>query len=647
MRRSLTYKILENHRISGELLPGNEIAIKIDQTLTQDSTGTMVYLQLEAMDIEEIKTELSVAYIDHNTLQIGFENADDHAFIKSVAAKYGIHFSKPGNGICHQLHLENFSIPGKTLLGSDSHTPTSGGMGVLAIGAGGLDVAVAMASGSYYLKVPRVLNIKLVGALKPWVSAKDLSLLILQKLTVKGGVGKVVEYSGEGVKNLSLTDRATIANMGAELGATTSIFPSDERTLQYMKAFGREKDWIPLAADEDALYDEVLEINLSEVVPMVAKPHSPDHVDSLKNVGKIKVDQVLIGSCTNSSYKDLMRAAAILKNKKIHPDIDLAISPGSSRILQMLADNGALSTFISAGARILECSCGPCIGMGQSPKNKGVSLRTFNRNFCGRSGTKNAEVYLVSPETAALSAIKGYLEDPTILDEDSTILEATAYVKNDSYFIHKKNIDNPVVMGPNIKAFPLNTPLTQILEGKVVLKTGDHITTDDIMPSHAKLLPYRSNIPYLSKFCFSTIDEEFWEKCQEHEGGFIVGGENYGQGSSREHAALVPLYLGIKAILAKSFARIHKGNLINNGIIPLEFADLHDYATIDAMDDFIIKDIVSSLKKDGIVEIYNKTKDTVIKAKFTGSSRDVEILLAGGYLNYIKATMRAVAKEEI
>ena len=647
MGMSLSYKILKNHLISGNLIPGEEIAIKIDQTLTQDSTGTMVYLQLEAMNITEIKTELSVAYIDHNTLQIGYENADDHAFIKSVAAKYGIHYSKPGNGICHQLHLENFSIPGKTLLGSDSHTPTCGGIGMLAIGAGGLDVATAMASGIYHLKVPQVLNIKLSGSLKPWVSAKDLSLYILQILSVKGGVGKIVEYSGDGVKNLSLTDRATITNMGAELGATTSVFPSDEETFKYMKALGREKDWLALTADENALYHESLEINLADIVPMTAKPHSPDNVDSLKNSKGIPVDQVLIGSCTNSSYKDLMRAAAILKGRKIHPDVDLGISPGSSRILKMLADNGALSTFISAGARILECSCGPCIGMGQSPKNNAVSLRTFNRNFCGRSGTKNAQVYLVSPETAAISAIEGCLQDPISLDMDCNIKDPMQYPQSDSYFIFNKDFNNLVIMGPNIKPFPINNKLTENLVGKLVLKTGDNITTDDIMPSDAKLLPYRSNIPYLSSFCFSKIDGDFPKRCEANNGGFIVGGENYGQGSSREHAALAPLHLGIKGVIAKSFARIHKGNLINNGIIPIEFIDPEDYDSIDEGDCLVINDLIASLENAGDILIHNKDKDLVVRGKFTGSARDIEILLLGGYLNYIKTTMTANSTGEV
>jgi len=640
MGKSLTYKILESHLLSGKLLPGEEIAIKIDQTLTQDSTGTMVYLQLEAMKINEIKTELSVAYIDHNTLQMGFENADDHAFIKSVASKYGIHFSKPGNGICHQLHLENFSIPGKTLLGSDSHTPTSGGMGLLAIGAGGLDVAVAMASGRYFLKMPKVLNIKLIGRLNPWVSAKDVSLYILQTLTVKGGVGKIIEYSGEGLKYLSLTDRATITNMGAELGATTSIFPSDKITLNYMRALGREKSWIALNADDDAVYDESIEIDLSIIPTMAAKPHSPDNVDSIANLQDIKVDQVLIGSCTNSSYKDLMKAASIFKNNKIHSDVDVAISPGSSKVLKMLANNGAIATFIDAGARILECSCGPCIGMGQSPKNNAVSLRTYNRNFCGRSGTQTAKVYLVSPETAAISAIKGYIADPATLGENIVIDEPTTYPDSDGYFLYNKDFNASIIMGPNIKPFPVNRELEESLTGKILLKAGDNITTDDIVPSHAKLLPYRSNIPYLSKFCLSTIDDDFWKRCEENNGGFVLGGENYGQGSSREHAALVPLYLGVKGVIAKSFARIHKKNLINSGIIPLEFINLSGYDTIDIDDDLELKDIKNSLKNSPEkIEILNVTKNISFYVKFTGSMQEVDILLAGGYLNYIKANI--------
>jgi aconitate hydratase len=637
MKKSLTYKILENHLISGELKTGEEICIKVDQTLTQDSTGTMVYLQLEAMDINEIKTDLSVAYVDHNTLQTGFENADDHEFIKTAAAKYGIVYSKPGNGICHQLHLENFSKPGGTLLGSDSHTPTCGGIGMIAIGTGGLDVAIAMASGKFYLKVPKVINVHLKGKLKPWVSAKDVILYVLQKLSVKGGVGNVIEYSGEGVKSLSLTDRATITNMGAELGATTSIFPSDENTYQFMKAQGREKDWIELKADDDAEYSQVIDIDLSEIAPLVAKPHSPDNVDSVASIQGLKVDQVLIGSCTNASYKDLMKVAAILKGKKVHSDVSLAISPGSSNILQMLSDNGALGAMIEAGARILECTCGPCIGMGQSPQSNGVSLRTFNRNFYGRSGTNSADVYLVSPEVAAVSAIKGYVEDPTVLGEEIFIQEPEAFYTNKNYFIFPTGDKNTEVkMGPNIKPFPLNKGLTETLSGKIVLKTGNNITTDDIMPSNAKLLPFRSNIPYLSQFCFSTIDEAFWKRCEENGGGFVIGGENYGQGSSREHAALAPLYLGVKGIIVKSFARIHKSNLINSGILPLELVNEEDYEWLDPMDTLEITNLIDTLKRGEIITVTNQTKNKTFQVQFNGSARDIDILLQGGKLNYTK-----------
>jgi len=642
--KSLAYKILENHLIEGKLKEGEEICIKIDQTLTQDSTGTMVYLQLEAMGIDEIKTDLSVAYIDHNTLQTGFENADDHAFIKSVAAKYGILYSKPGNGICHQLHLEQYGKPGGTLLGSDSHTPTGGGLGMLSIGAGGLDVAVAMANGTYTLKVPKILNIRLKGELQPWVSAKDVILYILQKLTVKGGVGKIIEYTGEGVKNLSVTDRATITNMGAELGATTSIFPSDEETKIFLEKQGRGQDWIELLPDEDAEYDESFEVDLSTIEPMVAKPHSPDNVDTVKNVGPIKIDQVAIGSCTNSSYMDLMKVAAILKGKKVHPDVSLVISPGSSNILSMLAENGALADMIRAGARILENSCGPCIGMGQAPQTEGVSLRTFNRNFKGRSGTANAKVYLVSPETAAVSAINGYLTDGRTMGELPKIEVPEKFESNDNFIVYPHRDKNAeVVMGPNIKPFPVNKPLKGNMEGKAILKVGDNITTDDIMPSNAKLLPYRSNVPYLSKFCFSGIDESFWKRCEENNGGFIVGGENYGQGSSREHAALAPLYLGIKAIFAKSFARIHKANLINSGIIPFEFVNKEDYEKIDSMDELCLENIDQTLSNTEPVILYNRTKNISIPVKFNGSDRDVNILLNGGYLNYVK---KNIAKKQ-
>ncbi|RKD34158.1 aconitate hydratase [Thermohalobacter berrensis] len=641
MGKSITYKILEEHLVEGELKEGEEIGIKVDQTLTQDSTGTMVYLQLEAMGIDSIKTDLSVAYIDHNTLQAGFENADDHEFIKSVAAKYGIIFSKSGNGICHQLHLENFGKPGGTLLGSDSHTPTNGGLGMLAIGAGGLDVAVAMASGKYWLKVPKVVNINLKGKLNPWVSAKDIILYILKKLSVKGGVGKIIEYSGDGLKYLSVTDRATITNMGAELGATTSVFPSDEETYRYLKSQGREEDWMELKADDDAKYDEVIDIDLSEITPQVAKPHSPDNVESVENIKDLKIDQVAIGSCTNSSYTDLMKVASILKGKKVHPDVSLCISPGSSRILKMLADNGALAHMIEAGARILECSCGPCIGMGQAPKTDGISVRTFNRNFYGRSGTKSAKVYLVSPETAAASAIKGYLTNPRNLGDDVKINVPEKFDLNDNLFIYPpKDRDKvEVKMGPNIKPFPLNSKLKDTIEGKILLKVDDNITTDHIMPSNAKLLPYRSNIPYLSKFCFSTVDSDFWKRCEKNNGGFIIGGENYGQGSSREHAALVPLYLGIKAVIAKSFARIHKANLINAGILPLEFIDNNDYELVDFEDELQIDNLCQLLVEGKNITVLNKTKGKTFKVRFVGSKRDIDILIKGGYLNYVKSRL--------
>ena len=580
MGKTLAYKILENHLVDGVIAPGNEITIKIDQTLTQDSTGTMVYLQLEAMDVDKIKTELSVAYIDHNTLQTGFENADDHEFIKSVAKRHGVLFSKPGNGICHQLQLENYGIPAKTLLGSDSHTPTGGGLGMIAIGAGGLDVAVAMAQGIYSLPVPKVLKVELAGSLKPWVSAKDVILYVLQQLTVKGGVGKIVEYSGEGVKTLSVTDRATITNMGAELGATTSLFPSDENTRVYLASQGREKDYIPMSADADAVYDEVLKVDLSNLVPLAAKPHSPDNVDTIQNIGSIKVDQVAIGSCTNSSYTDLMKVAEILKGKKIHPDVSLVISPGSSKILSKLAENGALASMINAGARIIENACGPCIGMGQSPKSGAVSLRTFNRNFKGRSGTLDADVYLVSPETAAVSAITGVLTDGSQSGFEFPEIKPEDFNFNDNFIVYPKDTNKgntSVDMGPNIKPFPQNTQLSDTVTGTVVLHAGNNITTDDIMPSDSRLLPYRSNIPYLADYCFEKIDKDFSARCKEVNGGIIVGGENYGQGSSREHAALAPLYLGIRFVLAKSFARIHRSNLINSGILPLEFENPADY----------------------------------------------------------------------
>ena len=635
---NLTQKILKNHLLKGELVPGEEIAIRIDQTLTQDSTGTMAYLQLEAMGVDRVKTERSMAYIDHNTLQTGFENADDHEFIKSVARRHGVLFSKPGNGICHQLQLENYGKPGKTLLGSDSHTPTGGGLGMIAIGAGGLDVAVAMAKGTYSLTAPKVVKVELKGALKPWVSAKDVILYVLQQLTVKGGVGKIIEYTGEGVKSLSVTDRATITNMGAELGATTSVFPSDENTRLYLKEEGREEDYTPLAADSDAVYDEELIVDLDQLTPLAAMPHSPDNVDSVSNIGEIKVDQVAIGSCTNSSYMDLMKVAAILKGKKVHPDVSLVISPGSSKIMSKMAQNGALADIINAGARVIENACGPCIGMGQSPKSGAVSLRTFNRNFKGRSGTLDAQVFLVSPETAALSAIKGVLTDGMASGEELPKIPETDFVPNDNFVVYPEgcNKDNTeVAMGPNIKPFPRNTALPEKVEAKVVLHAGDNITTDDIMPSDSRLLPYRSNIPHLSNYCFEKIDAGFSARCKEAGKCAIVGGENYGQGSSREHAALAPLYLGVKFVLAKSFARIHRSNLINSGILPLVFENPADYDTFELGDELVIENAPQQATQDTI-EVKNLTKDLVYKTKPNFSDLEQTMILKGGKINAIK-----------
>ncbi len=637
MGKTLAYKILENHLVEGTLAPGEEIKIRIDQTLTQDSTGTMVYLQLEAMDVEKIQTELSVAYIDHNTLQTGFENADDHEFIKSVARRHGVLFSKPGNGICHQLHIENFGIPGKTLLGSDSHTPTGGGIGMIAIGAGGLDVAVAMAKGTYSLIAPKVINVKLTGKLRPWVSAKDIILYVLQKLSVKGGVGKIVEYTGEGVKTLSVTDRATITNMGAELGATTSVFESDENTKAFMESQGRGGDFVPLAADPDAVYDETLEVNLSELEPLAAKPHSPDNVDSVKNIGPVKIDQVAIGSCTNSSYTDLMKVASILKGNKVAQDVSLVISPGSSRILSKLASNGALADMIDAGARIIENACGPCIGMGQSPRSGGVSLRTFNRNFKGRSGTKDADIYLVSPETAAISAIKGVLT--TGFETELAEIAPAQFAFNDNFIVYPEGCtkeNTPVAMGPNIKPFPLNEALSSELAAEVVLHAGDNITTDDIMPSDSRILPYRSNVPHLSNYCFENIDREFPARCRAAGKGVIVGGENYGQGSSREHAALVPLYLGVRFVMAKSFARIHRSNLINSGIIPLVFKNPGDYDEINLGDQLVIENAPEQIEKEELI-VKNRTsgKEYTMLPKL--SELEKKMIRFGGKINMIKS----------
>ncbi len=645
MGKTLAYKLLENHLISGNMTPGEEITIRIDQTLTQDSTGTMVYLQLEAMDIDKVQTELSVAYVDHNTLQTGFENADDHEFIKSVARRHGVLFSKPGNGICHQLHLENYGIPGRTLLGSDSHTPTGGGIGMIAIGAGGLDVAMAMARGSYSLTMPEVYEIRLKGKLRPWVSAKDVILYVLQQLSVKGGVGRIMEYTGEGVANLSVPDRATITNMGAELGATTSVFPSDDNTRAFMEAMGRGADFVPLAADEGAVYDGLLEVDLSTLEPLAAMPHSPDNVDSVANIGEIKVDQVAIGSCTNSSYTDLMKVAEILKGRKVAPDVSLVISPGSSRILTKLATNGALADLIQAGARVIENACGPCIGMGQSPRSGGVSLRTFNRNFKGRSGTKDADIYLVSPETAAYSAIRGVLATG-MGQEDLQPIPAAELAPNDHFIVYPEGTDTentPVEMGPNIKPFPLNVALGDELKGRVAIHAGDNVTTDDIMPSDSRLLPYRSNVPHLSDYSFETIDTGFPARCREYGSNVIVGGENYGQGSSREHAALVPLYLGVRFVMAKSFARIHRSNLVNSGIVPMIFADPADYDTIELGDTMVIENALEQIqsKEEILVKNLTRGKEYVMKPEL--SDLEKKMIRYGGKINTLKAEKDAEA----
>lgn len=633
---NLTRKIIAAHLVAGEMTAGKEIAIKIDQTLTQDSTGTMAYLQFEALGVDKVKTYRSVAYIDHNTIQSGFENADDHAYIQSVALKHGIYVSKPGNGICHQINIERFGVPGQTLIGSDSHTPTAGGIGMFAIGAGGLDVAVAMGGGALYLNMPYVVGIELKGKLRPNVTAKDVILEVLRKLTVKGGVGKVMEYCGEGVKTLTVPERATITNMGAELGATTSIFPSDEQTKRFLKAEGREQDFTPLAADENAEYDEKVVIDLSELKPLAACPHSPDNVKEVAALGDIKVDQVCIGSCTNSSYRDLMKVAAILKGKRVNPNVSLTVSPGSRQVFAMLAANGALADMINAGARVLECACGPCIGMGQSPKSNAVSVRTFNRNFYARSGTKSASVYLVSPETAAYTALEGYFVDPS-KKKCYDIDMPEAFELNDNLILDPKDFkDVTVERGENIKPFPLNVKLPETVSGKVLLVAEDNITTDHIMPSNARLLPYRSNIPYLSEHCFEPVDPEFPARAKKNGGGFIVAGSNYGQGSSREHAALVPLYLGIKGVIAKSFARIHRDNLINSGILPLTFKNEADYESISEGDELIIENAVNQVKSGGEVVVGNATKNAEIVCLLPLTERQRKFIIEGGVLNSLK-----------
>ena len=639
MGLTIAEKIIKSHLVSGEMIKGQEIALKIDQTLTQDATGTMAYLEFETMGLKRVKTERSVAYIDHNTLQCGFENADDHRYIQSVAKKHGIYFSRPGNGICHQVHLERFSRPGKTLIGSDSHTPTGGGIGMLSFGAGGLDVAVAMGGGAYYITMPKMYKVNLTGKLNPMVTAKDVSLEILRILSVKGGVGAIIEWGGEGVKTLSVPERATITNMGTELGATTSIFPSDEITKEFLKAQGRVEDYIPLTADEDAVYDKIIDINLSALEPLIACPHSPDNVKKVSELKGVKVNQVCIGSCTNSSYQDLVKVATLLKGKKISEDVSLSVSPGSKQVLTMLSSSGALNDIISAGARILECACGPCIGMGFSPNSEGVSLRTFNRNFLGRSGTKDAGVYLVSPETAVAAALTGEITDPRLISSGVTVVMPSAFNIDDSAVIPPASEDEAekleVLRGPNIKPFPQTYPLENEIKVAVGLKVGDNITTDHIMPAGAKILPYRSNIPYLSKFCFSVVDEGYAERALSLKSSVIVGGENYGQGSSREHAALVPLYLGVKAVIAKSFARIHIANLINAGIIPLTFENSSDYDLIKEGDNLVLEDLFEGIK-NGAISLKNAENGKVITLKCSFTERQIDIIKAGGLLAYTK-----------
>ena len=637
MGLTIAQKIIKEHLVSGEMRVGEEIALRIDQTLTQDATGTMAYLEFESIGIERVRTKLSVAYIDHNTLQSGFENADDHRYIQSVAKKYGIRFSRPGNGICHQVHLERFGVPGMTLIGSDSHTPTAGGIGMLAMGAGGLNVAVAMGGGEYYIKMPKMFKVNLTGKLQPWVSAKDVSLEILRILSVKGGVGAIIEWGGEGIKTLSVPERATITNMGTELGATTSIFPSDEITKAFLEAQGRGDCYIPLESDLDAVYDRIIDINLSELKPLLACPHSPDNIKSAEELKDVKVDQVCIGSCTNSSLRDMLRVAKMLKGKKIDDSVSLSVSPGSKQVLSMLADCGALSDILASGARVLECACGPCIGMGFSPNSAGVSLRTFNRNFEGRSGTKDAQVYLVSPEVAVASALTGYITDPRTLGAYEEIEMPDAFKIDDSAVVmpaspeEAKSVE--VLRGPNIKPFPETHPLEDKITANLTLKVGDNITTDHIMPAGAKILPYRSNIPFLSKFCFAVCDENFATRAQEFKSNIVVGGSNYGQGSSREHAALVPLYLGVKAVIAKSFARIHTDNLINAGILPLTFANPEDYDKLNQDDTLVLDNLYEGMKNG---KITLKVRDMEIPLEYNYTDRQTEIIKKGGLLAYTK-----------
>ncbi len=639
MGMTIAQKIIAAHKLDGDMTPGSQVALKIDQTLTQDATGTMAYLELETMGIDRVKTELSVAYVDHNTLQSGFENADDHRYLQTVAAKYGVYFSRPGNGICHQVHLERFGKPGKTLIGSDSHTPNGGGIGMLAFGAGGLDVAVAMGGGAYYINMPKMFKVELTGRLNPYVTAKDVSLELLRILSVKGGVGAIIEWGGEGIKTLSVPERATITNMGTELGATTSIFPSDETTRAFLKAQGREADYVPLASDKDAVYDRIIPIDLSALKPMIACPHSPDNVVSVESVAGTKVDQVCIGSCTNSSLYDMLKVAAMLKGKTIHPNVSLSISPGSKQVLRMLSDCGALSDILASGARVLECACGPCIGMGFSPNSGGVSLRTFNRNFLGRSGTKDGQVYLVSPETAVAAALAGVIADPTALEPIEQVVMPERFTVDDSAVLAPLPPEQAktaeVLRGPNIKEFPKSKPFADTLQAELVLKVGDNITTDHIMPAGAKILPYRSNIPFLSQFCFQVCDTTFADRAKAAGDGVIIGGSNYGQGSSREHAALVPMYLGIRCVIAKSFARIHIANLINAGILPLTFADPADYDALTQGSKLTFRNLKEGIAAGRVVATDEATgREIVLQGEFT--LRQQQILLCGGLLNYTK-----------
>ena len=640
MGLTIAQKIIKAHCLSGDMTPGSEVALKIDQTLTQDATGTMAYLEFETMGIPRVRTERSVAYIDHNTLQSGFENADDHRYIQSVAKKHGIWFSRPGNGICHQVHLERFGKPGKTLIGSDSHTPTGGGIGMLAMGAGGLDVAVAMGGGAYYITMPKMMKVELTGRLRPFVTAKDVSLEILRQLSVKGGVGYIIEWGGEGIRSLTVPERATITNMGTELGATTSIFPSDEVTRAFLKAEGREEDYVPLSSDPDAVYDKVLHIDLSALEPLIACPHSPDKVVTVSSLKGTKVDQVCIGSCTNSSLQDMLKVAALLKGRTIAPSVSLSISPGSKQVLSMLADCGALTDILASGARVLECACGPCIGMGFSPNSGGVSLRTFNRNFEGRSGTADGQVYLVSPETAVAAAVSGEITDPRLLGEMPAIVFPEQFRIDDSAVLApapEAEADSvEVLRGPNIKEFPKCYPQEDSLTAPLVLKVGDNITTDHIMPAGAKILPYRSNIPHLSQFCFGVCDKTFPERAKAAGQSIVVGGSNYGQGSSREHAALVPLYLGVRAVIAKSFARIHAANLINAGIMPLTFADPADYDALNQGDTLSLADVYAGMDS-GTVTLTDETTGKTIALKADFTDRQKAILKAGGLLGYTKA----------